>query len=330
MAELYPVVEPYDSGLFDVGDGQRIYWEVCGNPDGKPAVVLHGGPGSGCTPGMRRQFDPSRYRVVLFDQRNCGRSLPHAAESGTDLAANTTQHLIADIEALRKHLGIEQWLVWGGSWGSTLTFAYAERFPKRVSEIVLVAITTTTRAEVDWLYGGVSRYFPEAWDRFRSFVHAAPDANGTEVVETYNQLLQGPDTALREQAAREWCRWEETVVAGDAGHTTSHEYDTNPRRWMAFARICAHYFANAAWLEDGELLANAFRLHGIPGVLVHGRRDLGGSPRLAWQMAQAWRDAELVIIDGAGHGSGPGMTDALIAALDQFAATHREHGGVRA
>jgi proline iminopeptidase len=330
MAELYPAVEPYESGLLDVGDGQLIYWEVCGDPGGKPAVVLHGGPGSGCTRGMRRQFDPARYRVVLFDQRNCGRSRPHAAESGTDLVANTTGHLIADIEALREQLGIEQWLVWGGSWGSTLAFAYAERFPERVSEIVLIAVTNTSRAEVDWLYGGVGRYFPEGWDRFRSFVHAAPEASGTDVVQAYNRQLEGPDPAVREQAAREWCRWEETVVAGDAGHTTSHDYDSDPRGWMAFARICAHYFANAAWLEDGDLLANAFRLHGIPGVLVHGRRDLGGSPRLAWQMAQAWPDAELVIIDGAGHGSGSGMTEALVAALDQFAATHGEHGNVRA
>src|SRR4051812_40999899 len=174
---------------------------------------------------MRTLFDPAAYRIVLFDQRNCGRSTPHAGAPNVDLAANTTANLIADIEALREHLGIERWLVWGGSWGSTLALAYAERFPQRVSEIVLVAVTNTTRAEVDWLYGGVGRYFPEGWDRFRSFVHAAPDASGTDVVRAYNRLLQGPDAALRDQAAREWCRWEETVVGGDAGHASSHDYE---------------------------------------------------------------------------------------------------------
>jgi proline iminopeptidase len=316
---LYPPIEPYESGLLAVGDGQRIYWETCGNPAGKPAVVLHGGPGSGCSAGMRRQFDPERYRVVLFDQRNCGRSLPRAADHDTDLAANTTHHLLADIEALREHLGIERWLVWGGSWGSTLAFAYAERFPQRVSEVVMVAITNTTEPEIDWLYGGVGRYFPEAWDRFRRFVDGAPDARGSELVRAYDALLQGPDFAVRGHAAREWCVWEEAIVAGDAGRSPGHEFDADPRAWTAFARICAHYFANQAWLPDGELLADVHRLHGIPGALVHGRLDLGGSPRLAWQVAQAWPDARLQIIEGGGHGSGPGMTDALVAALDGFA-----------
>jgi len=317
----YPPIEPYDSGLLDVGEGNRIYWETVGNPDGKPAVFLHGGPGSGCSVGQRRSFDPQRYRAVLVDQRNCGRSLPHAADHDTTLDANTTHHLIADLEALREHLGIDRWLIFGGSWGSTLAFAYAERHPERVSGIVLVAVTNTRREEVDWLYGGVGRYFPEAWDRFRRFVDGAPNASGTDLVAAYNLLLQGPDERLREDAARAWCEWEEAVVAGDDQHRTSHQYDADPRKWLAFARLCAHYFANHAWLEDGELLANASRLRGIPGVLVHGRRDLGGSPRLAWQMAQAWPDAELKIIDGAGHGEGAGLPEAIRAALDRFART---------
>lgn len=321
MSAYYPPIEPYDSGLLDVGDGQRLYWEVCGNPAGKSAVVLHGGPGSGCSAGMRRMFDPQRYRVVLFDQRNCGRSLPHASDVGTDLTTNTTQHLIADIDALREHLGVGRWLVWGGSWGATLAFAYAEAFPQRVSEIVLVAVTNTTRAEIDWLYGGVGRYLPEAWDRFRAFVDARGDASGGDVVAAYDALLQGPDAAVREQAAREWCRWEEAVVADDAGNTSGHDFDADPPRWLAFARICAHYFAHAAWLPDGDLLAHVDRLHGIPAVLVHGRRDLGGSPRLAWQFAQAWPQARLQIIEGGGHGSGPGMAEALVGALDAFAGT---------
>ena len=315
----YPPIEPYDSGLLDVGDGHRLYWEVCGNPAGKPAVVLHGGPGSGCSAGMRRMFDPQRYRVVLFDQRNCGRSLPHAADHDTDLATNTTPHLIDDIEALRAHLGVDRWLVWGGSWGSTLAIAYAEAFPHRVTEVVLVAVTNTTRAEIDWLYGGVGRYFPEAEDCFRRHVAAPADARGSDVVAAYDALLQGPDPAARERAAREWCRWEDAVVAGDAGNTPGHDFDADPRTWLAFARICAHYFAHAGWLPDGTLLSGAGRLAGIPAVLVHGRLDLGGSPRLAWRFAQAWPDARLHLIEGGGHGTGPGMADALVGALDDFA-----------
>jgi proline iminopeptidase len=315
----YPAIEPYDSGWLDVGDGNQIYWETVGNPEGKPAVVVHGGPGSGCSVGQRRSFDPARYRGVLFDQRNCGRSRPHAADEPTELDANTTHHLITDMEALREHLGIERWLLFGGSWGSTLSLAYAQRSPERVSEIVLVAVTNTTRVEVDWLYGGVSRYFPEAWDRFRRFVDAPPTARGTDLAAAYDRLLQGPDPDARTAAARAWCDWEEAVVAGDAGHKTSHAFDDDPRRWLACARICAHYFSHAAWLEDGELLANADRLRGIPGVLVHGRTDLGGSPKLAWELAQAWPEAELHLIDGAGHGSGPGLAETLRAALDGFA-----------
>ena len=313
-------IEPYDSGLLDVGDGQQIYWETVGNPDGKPAVFVHGGPGSGCSTNQRRAFDALRYRGVLFDQRNCGRSRPHAAEHGTTLATNTTDHLIADLEALREHLGIERWLLFGGSWGSTLSLAYAQRYPRRVTEIVLVAITNTGPDEVDWLYGGVGRYFPEAWDRFRCFVDGPGGATGTDLVIAYDRLLQGADPQARERAAREWCRWEEAVVAGDAGHSASFGFDADPRRWLAFARICAHYFSHAAWLRPGALLAGADRLAGIPGVLVHGRRDLGGSPMLAWRLARAWPDAELHLLDGAGHASGSGMAETLSAALDRFAA----------
>jgi len=318
-APWYPAIEPYDHGWLDVGDGNEIYWELVGNPEGKPAVSVHGGPGSGCSIGQRRSYDPQRYRAVLFDQRGCGRSRPHAADHGTVLAANTTHHLIADMEALREHLGIDRWLLYGGSWGSTLSLAYAERHPERVSEIVLVAVTNTTRAEVDWLYGGVSRYFPEAWDRFRRHVGGSPTATGTELVLAYDRLLQGPDPGGREAAARAWCDWEDAVVAGDAGNRVSYVYDEDPRKRLAFARICAHYFAHHAWLDDGELLIRADRLRGIPGVLVHGRTDLGGSPRLAWELAQRWPDAELHLIDGAGHGSGPGLAEALRAALDGFA-----------
>jgi proline iminopeptidase len=319
MPTGYAQIEPYDSGLLDVGDGNRIYWEVCGNPEGKPAVFLHGGPGGGCSPGHRRMFDPARYRVVLFDQRNCGRSLPHAADFETDLSANTTDHLIADIEALRAHLGVERWLVWGGSWGVTLAFAYAQRHPARVTEMVLVAVTNTTRAEIDWLYGGLGGFFPAQWERFRGFVGAAPDATGTDLAAAYDVLLQGSDQAVRERAAIEWCAWEDAVVALDAERRPRSLFD-DPRKGIAFARLCAHYFSRHGFLPDGELLRNAGALRGIPGVMIHGQLDLTAPVVTAWRMASAWPDAQLRVISGAGHASGPGMGDAIGEALDRFAA----------
>jgi proline iminopeptidase len=315
----YPAIEPYASGRLDVGEGHRIYWEVCGNPAGKPAVFLHGGPGGGCSPGHRRMFDPARYRVVLFDQRNCGRSLPHAADHGTELTANTTDHLIGDIERLREHLGIDRWLVWGGSWGSTLAFAYAERVPERVSELVHVAVTTTRPDEIDWLYGGLGRFFPAEWERYRAFVDAGPESSGSELARAYDRVLQGPDPDRREQAAVEWCRWEDAVVALDADRRPRSKADDDPRYRLAFARLCAHYFSHAGFLEDGELQRNASALRGIPGVLIHGRLDLTAPLTTAWQMARLWPDAQLQVIAAAGHASGPGMSDAIIAALDRFA-----------
>ena len=315
----YPAIEPYDSGLLDVGDGQRLYWETVGNPDGKPAVFLHGGPGGGCTPGHRRLFDPARYRVLLFDQRGCGRSLPHAADHDTSLATNTTQHLIADIEALREHLGVERWLVWGGSWGSTLAFAYAQRHPHRVTEMVHVAVTNTTPAEVDWLYGGLVRCFPAEWERYRGHVGAPAEATGSELAAAYDRLLNDPDPAVRIDAAREWSTWEDAVVSLDADRRPDSRFAEDPRFELAFARLCAHYFSRHAFLHAGELVANAGALRGIPGVLVHGQLDLGSPLVTAWRMARAWPDAELRVIPGAGHASGPGMGEAIVEALDRFA-----------
>ncbi|HEY8302440.1 MAG TPA: prolyl aminopeptidase [Jatrophihabitans sp.] len=315
----YPPIEPYDSGLLDVGDGHRIYWEVCGNPAGKPAVFLHGGPGGGCSPNHRRMFDPARYRVLLFDQRNCGRSRPHAAEPGTDLATNTTEHLLADIERLRELLGVDRWLVWGGSWGSTLAFAYAERHPHRVSELVHVAVTNTTRAEIDWLYGGLGAYFPAEWDRYRGFVALSAGATGSELAAAYDDLLQGADLAARDAAAIEWCAWEDAVVALDAQRKPDSTW-VDPLARMAFARLCAHYFARHGFLPDGDLLRNADRLHGIPGALIHGRLDLTSPLVTAYRMSQAWPEAEFHPISGAGHSSGPGLGETIGDVLDRFAA----------
>jgi proline iminopeptidase len=212
-------------------------------------------------------------------------------------------------------------LVWGGSWGSTLALAYTQRFPNRVSEVVLVAVTNTRAEEIDWLYGGVARYFPEAWEQFRSFVGLGADATGSEVVTAYDKVLQGPDAAAREHAAIEWCRWEEAVAEPDAQRKPgTYLFETDPRKRLAFARLCARYFSHHAWLAGDELLTNAGRLAEVPAVLVHGRLDLGGSTMLAWQLARAWPGARLEIIDGAGHSTGPGMGEAIGAALDGFAA----------
>ncbi|MGH3791757.1 MAG: prolyl aminopeptidase [Pseudonocardiaceae bacterium] len=315
MADRYPEIEPYEHGMLDVGDGQRVYWEVCGNPDGKPAVFLHGGPGSGCTPGHRRLFDPDVYRIVLFDQRGAGRSTPHVGDPTTDLAANTTHHLLADIELLREHLGIQRWLVWGGSWGATLALAYAQRHPQRVSEIVLASVTMTRPKDIWWLYHGVGAFFPQEWARFRAGV-PEPHRDG-DLVAAYYHLLHDPDPGVREQAARDWCDWEDAVVSLEENHQPRPRY-ADARVRMAFARIVTHYFHHHAWLADGVLLREAGRLAGIPGVLVHGRLDLGGPPMTAWELAQAWPDAELHLVK-TGHTGGPEMAAHLIAATDCFA-----------
>jgi proline iminopeptidase len=317
MAGLYPAIEPYANGLLDVGDGNLVHWEVCGNPDGKPAVVLHGGPGSGCTPEHRRFFDPDAYRIVLFDQRGCGRSTPHASDPATDLRTNTTQHLLGDLELLRGELRIDRWLVFGNSWGSTLALAYAQEHPDRVTALVLAAVTSTRRSEIDWLYHGAGRFLPEQWARFRA---AVPEVDrGGDLVDAYHRLLEGPDEAVRERAARSWCDWEDAVVSLSPEGGPNPRYD-DPRFRMAFARLVTHYFSHRGWLEDGILLRRADRLWGIPGVMVHGRLDLSSPLITAWKLAQAWPDGELVILDGAGHSTAdPGMVAAVLVATDRFA-----------
>lgn len=315
MTEMFPALEPFDQGMLDVGDGQQVYWEVSGNPSGKPAVALHGGPGSGSSPGRRRSFDPEAYCLVQFDQRGCGRSTPSVAELNTDLSTNTTTHLIGDIEQLRRHLGIERWLVWGGSWGVTLALAYAQRHPERVSEIVLVSVTMTRPSDVHWLYHEVGRYFPAEWAIFRTGGGDAED-----LVAAYDGLLNGrSDPAVRVKAAQDWCDWEDAVVSLEDGWTPNPRY-ADPAFRMTFARLCAHYFSHAAWLEDGELLRRAGRLSGIPGVLIHGRHDLGGPVDVPWLLTRAWTDAELHVV-GTGHRGGNEMTERMMGALNRFAHT---------
>jgi proline iminopeptidase len=315
--EPYPPIEPYETGMLDVGDGQSVYWEASGNPDGTPAVALHGGPGGGSTPGRRRWFDPTRYRIVQFDQRGCGRSLPHAGDWSTDLATNTTHHLIRDIEALRAHLGIERWLVWGGSWGVTLALAYAERYPERVAAMILLSITRTRRSDVRWFAHDAGRFFPEAWARFRA---GAPETERDgDLVAAYDRLLNGQaDPANRLQAARDWATYEDALLSLEEGYVVPNPRWADERYMIAFARLVTHYFSHAAWLEEDEIQRNAPRLAGIPGVLVHGRLDLAGPPDVAWELAQAWPDAELHFIAG-GHTGDAEMDRLLLEATDRFA-----------
>ncbi|HEY6057829.1 MAG TPA: prolyl aminopeptidase [Candidatus Limnocylindrales bacterium] len=313
MAGRYPEIEPHEQGLLDVGDGQLVYWEACGNPDGKPALVLHGGPGSGCTPGMRRLFDPAAYRIVLFDQRGCGRSRPHASEPGADLATNTTSHLLADIERLREALRVERWLLFGGSWGSALGLVYAERLPKRVSEIVVTGVATGRRAETDLLTRGLGRLFPDAWARFQAGVPEA-DRDG-DLADAYARLLGDPDPAIREQAARDWCAWEDAILPSSPPNP---RYEA-PEFRLAFARLVTHYWRHGSWLEEGVVLRDAPALAAIPGVIVQGTLDLGSLLGTPWLLARRWPGSELVVVDDAGHDLSAGVSDAIVAATDRFA-----------
>ncbi|MFE2820398.1 prolyl aminopeptidase [Streptomyces albidoflavus] len=307
--------EPYDCGMLDVGDGHRIYWEVRGDPRGKPAVVVHGGPGSGCSPRAPRAFDLGRYRVVLFDQRNCGRSTPHAADPSVSLLHNTTDHLVADMERLRHHLGIGRWLLYGGSWGSTLLLAYAERHLERVTEIVVPSVTTTRRSEIDWLYRGVGRFFPEAWDRFVTGSGTGPDG---DLLGAYARLVEDPDPVVRTRAVADWLAWEDAVVSAEG---MGAPYAARPSAGQtAMVRICAWYFSHGAWLEEGALIRDAHRLGTLPGELVHGRLDLGGPVHTAWELARNWPGARLSVVESAGHLGGAETLRLVRAATDRFAA----------
>ena len=314
---LYPPIEPYETGMLSVGDGNDIYWEACGNPDGIPALAVHGGPGSGCVPGMRLPFNPALYRVVLFDQRGCGRSTPHAGDPTVDLSTNMTDRLIADMELLRVHLEVDRWVVAGWSWGTTLALAYAEEHPQRVAALVLTSVTTTTRQEVQWVTRDVGRLFPAEWTRFRDGLPEA-DRSGS-IVDAYARLLNDADAAIREKAAQDWCDWEESHVNLGPEPRANLRY-SDPRFRMCFARLVTHYWRHAAWRAEGELLRNVERIAHIPAALIHGRLDVSSPPDIAWQLAQAWPGAQLEIVAGAGHSAGGTMSDLGVAALDRFAA----------
>lgn len=317
MRKLYPPIEPTEHGLLDVGDGHRIFWEVSGNPDGKPAVFLHGGPGGGCAAFHRQFFDPDAYRIVLFDQRGCGRSHPHVADDATGaLHANTTDHLVADIEALRTHLNVERWLVFGGSWGSTLALAYAQRHPERVTELVLRGIFLLRRKEIDWYYNGAAgNVFPDVWARF---VAPVPEhRRGEDLVGVYRDLLADPATAV--DAAVAWSTWESATSS--LLPNPDRVAEAADRRFaLAFARIENHYFVHGGFLDEGQLLRDVAAIADIPGVVVQGRYDVVCPAVSAWELHRAWPGSQLHIVDDAGHAANePGITHRLVEATDRFA-----------
>ncbi|ACM36056.1 MULTISPECIES: prolyl aminopeptidase [Rhizobium/Agrobacterium group] len=312
LRTLYPEIEPFETGFLDVGDGHVIHWERVGTRGAKPAVFLHGGPGGGINPNQRRVFDPALYDVVLFDQRGCGKSTPHA-----HLDANTTWHLVADIERLRDMIGVEKWLVFGGSWGSTLALAYAQTYPERVSELVLRGIYTLTKAELDWYYQfGVSEMYPDRWEHF---IAPIPLEERHDMISAYHRRLTGEDKEVQLACARAWSQWEGATISLIPNLQQIENFGEDHYA-IAFARLENHFFMNRIWMEDGQLLRDAHKLKGIPGVIVHGRYDMPCPLRYAWELSKLWPDADLHIVEAAGHAmSEPGILDQLIRATDRFA-----------
>jgi len=310
--ELYPALEPNHSGTIAVGDGHELYYEECGNRRGKPVVLLHGGPGGGCSAKMRRFHNPDVYRIVLFDQRGAGRSRPHAS-----LQNNTTQHLVDDIEVIREALGIERWQVFGGSWGSTLALAYAQTHPERVTELVLRGIFLLRRKEILWFYQhGASELYPDRWEQF---LHPIPERERDDLVGAYYRRLTGENREERLEAARAWSMWEgaasclipDPALVSDFG-AAAHA--------LAMARIECHYFVNGGFLEDEQLLRDVDRIRDIPGVIVQGRYDIVCPATSAWELHRAWPEARLRIVPDAGHSAfEPGNVHELVTATDTFA-----------
>ncbi|MGO4703309.1 prolyl aminopeptidase [Dyella sp. 2RAB6] len=310
--KLYPEIEPFDTGTLKVSPLHTLYYEQCGNPNGKPVVFLHGGPGGGINPSYRRFFDPKVYRIVLFDQRGCGKSTPHA-----ELTDNTTWHLVADIERIREHLEIDRWQVFGGSWGSTLALAYAQTHPDKVTELVLRGIFMLRRWELEWFYQkGCDALFPDAWE---SYLAAIPEAERGDLMSAYHRRLTSTDPAVRVEAARAWSVWEAATshLYQDPSHIASSGEDEFA---LAFARIECHYFVHGGFFEhDDQLLRNVERIRKIPAVIVQGRYDVVCPMRSAWDLHRAWPEAELRVVADAGHSAlEPGIAHELLEATDRF------------
>jgi proline iminopeptidase len=310
-------------GLLPVGDGHEVYWEESGTPGGIASVFLHGGPGGTLRTGSyRTKFDPTRFRVIALEQRGCGRSVPHVTAAGYDLGQNTTEHLISDLERLREDRGVDAWLVNGVSWGSTLALAYAQAHPERVLGIVLMAVTTTSRFEVEWITENVGAVFPEAWDRLARHAEVAGIGYRRDrgrLVEAYASLLSSPDADVRDAASRAWAEWEDHhITIGTGGYRRDPQWDDDDYR-RCFATLTTHYWAHDAFL-DPPILERMHRLRNIPGTLIHGRRDISGPLVTAWQVHRAWPGSELVVHEDEGHG-GPAMVEAWCAANSRHADT---------
>lgn len=309
---LYPEIEPYNSGMLKVSDVHDIYFEECGNPDGKPVVYLHGGPGGGCNANFRRYFDPSAYRVVLFDQRGCGRSTPHAC-----LEDNTTWHTISDIEALREQMGIDKWQVFGGSWGSTLGLAYAQKHPERVTELVMRGLFTLRRSELEWFYqSGASEMFPDVWE---GYVAPIPEAERGDMIGAYYKRLTGDNREEQLRCAKAWAVWEGTTISLLPNLDRQANFAADDFA-IAFARIESHYFVNGGFFEvDDQVIRDLPKIKHIPCVLIQGRYDMCTPMRTAWEIHKAWPEADFKLVHDAGHaGSEPGIVHELITATDSF------------
>ncbi|ALJ22279.1 prolyl aminopeptidase [Microbacterium sp. No. 7] len=313
---LYPKIKPYEKGELIVGEGNRLYWEQSGNPEGKPVVFLHGGPGGGTSPWHRRFFDPEVYRIILFDQRGCGRSTPHASAPDADLRHNTTWHLVADIELLRRNLGIDRWMVFGGSWGSALALAYAQTHPDAVSEIVLRGIFTLRRHELEWFYeGGAQALFPDLWE---AYLEPIPPAERGRLIEAYHRRLSDPDPEVHVPAGLAWTTWEAATITLRRDESTV-EAMTSPETAVAFARIENHYFLHGGWFREGQLIEDVGAIRDIPAVIVQGRYDVCTPTMTAWDLHRAWPEADFVVVPDAGHAaSEPGIARALRDATDRF------------
>lgn len=310
---MFPPIEPFASGYLRVGDGNDLYWEASGSSEGKPALHLHGGPGGGVMTGYRRRFDPDRFLIVSFEQRGCGRSRPLVTDPAADLDSNTTPALVRDIEALRVHFGVERWLVTGLSWGTTLALAYAQAHPDRVSELILAAVTTTSASEVESITEAMGRVFPREWDRFEVAAQRKP---GQRLIDAYYDLITHPDPAVRDQAARDWCAWEDTHVSLDPAYLPNPHYD-DPQYRQVFAALGIHYWKHAGFAGEGGLLGGMDRIADIPGVLIHGRLDVSSPLETAWRLHKAWPKSELIVVADEGHG-GDAMIDELIRAIARF------------
>jgi proline iminopeptidase len=309
---MYPAITPHSYGYLDTDDGHQVYWELCGNPQGKPVIFLHGGPGGGCSPEHRRLFNPAHYNILLFDQRGCGRSRPHAS-----LENNTTWHLVDDIERLRKEiLDVEQILVFGGSWGSTLALAYAQAHPHHVSGLILRGIFTTRKQELQWFYQeGASHLFPDLWEEYLAPI---PESERGDLITAYHKRLTGDDADAQLRAAHAWTQWESRTITlrPDPAHQQAHAEDHSA---LAFARIENHYFVNGGFMREGQLLANAHLLHQIPGIIIQGRYDVCTPMQTAWELHKAWPQAQFHIVDDAGHAfDEPGILARLLVATDEF------------